>query len=512
MQINEIQGRICAFFSLQLDWLSLATKLKKPKAKIDFNAPIEISRGVSINQLLKGLENDTQTRLMGAIRLAHHKGLTNSQLMQLIRGTRKNRFNDGILAVGARQAQTLARTGTALVANQAKADFAAAHKEIIGIKVNATLDTRTSPICRHLDGHFYRIDEAKFPPYHFNCRSSVELITADYRTPAKRASMHGVVDGNLTYYEWLAQQDEKTQQMALGKARAKLFASGQISPKRFKQLQLDKNFEPITLDEMRRLEPELFGEVFKTVLQSPKTTKAATMRTDWGDLPNVMIAHSNSTITTHDLYTKAKAGDTKAALALVDDFVSDEFLQQLHKALQAHNDVYVLPVHAEEQLGRNKIPMAYATVLQNNLGLNVDLRIVQASKANRTQADGVGRLLKRVIFDGEVVAGRNYLIVDDVITQGGTLTDLKAYIESNGGRVVLVSTLNGKPNSAKLAITKATLGQLRKQAGKELEQWWQEQFGYDFSKLTESEARYLAKQIHRHGLDAVRDTLFKTRP
>lgn len=104
------------------------------------------------------------------------------------------------------------------------------------------------------------------------------------------------------------------------------------------------------------------------------------------------------------------------------------------------------------------------------------------------------------------------ICVDDVITQGGTLADLRAYVENNGGNVILASALNGKHNSAKLPITKATLGQLRKQAGKELEQWWQEKFNYDFAKLTESEARYLTKQIHRYGIESVRDTLFKTRP
>lgn len=235
------------------------------------------------------------------------------------------------------------------------------------------------------------------------------------------------------------------------------------------------------------------------------------MRTDWRDLPNVLIAHTAATITTHELYLLAKSGDTSAALALVDKYITDNFLQELFNVLHSSKDVFVLPVHAEEYLGRNKIPMAFAAIIQQNLGLQIDLDIVQASKAYRTQSDGVGRLLKRVIFNGKVVANRQYLIVDDVITQGGTLADLRGFIELNGGKVVAVSTLNGKPNSAKLPITKATLGQLRKQAGQDLEHWWQKEFYYDFSKFTESEARYLTKQIHRHGLDTVRDTLIKTR-
>ena len=63
-----------------------------------------------------------------------------------------------------------------------------------------------------------------------------------------------------------------------------------------------------------------------------------------------------------------------------------------------------------------------------------------------------------------------------------------------------------KPHFARLVITKPTLGQLRKSLGREFEAWWQEQFGYDFSKLTELEAWYINKQFTRSGVDAVRDT------
>ena len=77
--------------------------------------------------------------------------------------------------------------------------------------------------------------------------------------------------------------------------------------------------------------------------------------------------------------------------------------------------------------------------------------------------------------------------------------------------MVGVTALMGKPHSARLAITKPTLGQLRRSLGGDFEAWWQEQFGYDFSKLTESEARYINKQITRSGIDAVRDTIIALR-
>ena len=235
------------------------------------------------------------------------------------------------------------------------------------------------------------------------------------------------------------------------------------------------------------------------------------MRTDWENFPNIYIAHSANTITSHEKYVTAKAGDMASAQELVNDYLKDDFLEDLATFIKKFDDIYVLPVHAEEMAGRNKIPVAYATALQQILDLNLDTDIVQATRAYRTQADGIGRLVRRVNFEGDVVKDRNYLIVDDVVTQGGTLADLRGYIESKGGNVVAASTLSGKANSAKIAVTKSTLGQLRKLAGKELEQWWQEQFGYDFAKLTESEARYINKQIHRDGINAVRDKLIAAR-
>ena len=470
--------------------------------------------GITLDELLDAFTDTERKKITNAIRLAHHEGLPNAKLVQMIRGSRARNYQDGILAITTRHAKTIAHTGTAIVANQAKQQFIHDNKDIIkGIKVIATLDLRTSSICRGLDGVFMPLDKARYPPYHFNCRSSFEIVYDGYQTPKQRASMDGVVK-NQSYYEWLKNQPAQYQDEVLGKTRAKLFRDGGMTVERFRALQLDKHFTPLTLEQMRALEPKAFDKAFAAVvkLDNTKDRVLAVKRTDWGDLPNVMIAHAKDTITTHKHYQKAKSGELSSALFLVDEYLTDDFVLKLHHTIKGYDNVRIVPVHAEEQLGRNKIPMAYALALSEMLGVDMDLGIVQAKRAYRTSSDGVGRLLKRVSFDGVVLSGHHYMIVDDVITQGGTLADLRGFIESKGGKVILASTLNGKPNSAKLPITKATLGQLRKQAGKEIEQWWQEQFGYDFSQFTESEARYLAKQIHRYGIDAIRDILFASRP
>src|SRR5207249_11182772 len=82
---------------------------------------------------------------------------------------------------------------------------------------------------------------------------------------------------------------------------------------------------------------------------------------------------------------------------------------------------------------------------------------------------------------------------DDFIGQGGTLANLRGFLESHGAMVIGATTLTGKAYSAKLKLTEETLRNLRGKYGRELEEWWLATFGYGFERLTESEARYLIR-------------------
>lgn len=136
--------------------------------------------------------------------------------------------------------------------------------------------------------------------------------------------------------------------------------------------------------------------------------------------------------------------------------------------------------------------MAHA--LGGILDQEVDEEIVQASNVSRTQQDGFGRLVNQPQFSGEVRTDKPYFLVDDTLTQGGTLASLKGYIESQGGKVIGISTLTGKQYSSKIALSPETLDQLRQQyQSTDLETWWETQYGYGFDKLTESEANYLIR-------------------
>ena len=65
-----------------------------------------------------------------------------------------------------------------------------------------------------------------------------------------------------------------------------------------------------------------------------------------------------------------------------------------------------------------------------------DLGVTQINVVAHTGADGFSRLARQAEFAGVVQVGCEYVLVDDFVGMGGTLANLKGYIESNGGRVL----------------------------------------------------------------------------
>lgn len=233
-------------------------------------------------------------------------------------------------------------------------------------------------------------------------------------------------------------------------------------------------------------------------------------RSPWGkDFPEVILHGRLADATSHPDYVAAKGGDDAAARRLVRDVLSPDAIGKL-KALVGVRPAIALGVHAEEAVSRNAIPSAMADILGKVLGIEVDLDIMQSAKVGRTAQDGFGRLANQPGFDGPVRNDKPYLIMDDTLTQGGTLANLKGYIENRGGEVLAATALTGKQYSAKIAIDSSTLEQLRDQYdGTGLEAWWHNRFGYGFDSLTESEGRYL---LRAKDADKVRDRVAAAGP
>jgi DNA repair protein RadC/GNAT superfamily N-acetyltransferase len=226
----------------------------------------------------------------------------------------------------------------------------------------------------------------------------------------------------------------------------------------------------------------------------------------WSGFPEALIGSTLGSSTRHPDYRAAKAGDTDAAWRVVRDIMPDETIERVRSMLGGRKPV-VVPVHAQEAAGRNKLPVALARLLADRLGLEVATDIVQASAVHRGGKDGFYRLANQPQFDGPVAAG-DYLLVDDTLTQGGTIAQLAEHIEQGGGRVAGVVALTGKQYSARIGLTDGTLAEIR-QKHADLEPWWREQFGYGFDGLTESEARYIL--VSGQSSDAIRNRVTAAR-
>lgn len=247
-----------------------------------FAAPLSV-RGPDGGKLLESFIKDWTklevSKVTGLIRQATFEGQTNAQIIRTVRGTRANKFKDGLLATTSRNAEAIVRTSVQHVASTARMQTMQANEDLLqGYEWNATLDSRTTTQCRSLDGTVFDFGKGPRPPIHIRCRSTVTAVLKEqYRIVGKgeRSSVNGPVPGDLNYYDWLKTQNAQFQNDAIGPTRAKLLRDGGLTAKQFSNLQLDRKFKPLTLAQMRKKEPIAFE---KALANQPLTKKAESLR------------------------------------------------------------------------------------------------------------------------------------------------------------------------------------------------------------------------------------------
>jgi SPP1 gp7 family putative phage head morphogenesis protein len=234
-----------------------------------FAYPLQVT-GLDGGKLLKpfisGWTRSETMRVTNAIRLGFAQGQTNAEIVKAIRGTAEQNFNDGVLAVSNRNARAVVQTAIQHVATTARMETLKANQDVVlGYRWVSTLDKKTSAQCKSLDGRVFELGKGPLPPAHINCRSTTvpsTRLSAAFSKGATRASVGdsggGQVDAGLGYYDWLATQPASFQDAALGPVRGKLFRSGGLTPDKFAALQLSTNFKPLTLEQMKALEPKMF--------------------------------------------------------------------------------------------------------------------------------------------------------------------------------------------------------------------------------------------------------------
>jgi orotidine-5'-phosphate decarboxylase len=96
-------------------------------------------------------------------------------------------------------------------------------------------------------------------------------------------------------------------------------------------------------------------------------------------------------------------------------------------------------------------------------------------------------------FTGEVDAGADYLLVDDHVGFGGTLANLRGFVEHHGGHVIGMTPLTETREARHIAVRNEVLEVLEEKHGDELKQFWRAEFGHGTECLTNIEAGYLCR-------------------
>ena len=224
--------------------------------------PIQINdKGESklMQALIKGFTPNEVNRVNGVVRNGFYSGATIQDMITAIRGTKKNNFNDGVLVTTRRSAETIARTATNHVSSVARQSTFKANQDVLkGWEFTATLDNRTTTICRFNDGQVHPIGSGPIPPLHLGCRSSAVPVVkdkfdifGDAGTRASKGADGGKQVRNQSYYDWLSTQPKFFQEEVLGKSQAQLFRKGGLSAEQFRKLTSSKFGQPLTLQEIK---------------------------------------------------------------------------------------------------------------------------------------------------------------------------------------------------------------------------------------------------------------------
>ena len=145
-------------------------------------------------------------------------------------------YQGGVIPTSTNEAAGVVRTAVNQIATRAQKDTYEANGDITKEYIyTATLDDRTTPICRSLDGRRFRYKDGPMPPQHWGCRSSIRPVI-DWEAeglkappPGQRAAQGGPVPATWDYTTWLRAQSQEVQDRILGPARAKLFRAGTVT-------------------------------------------------------------------------------------------------------------------------------------------------------------------------------------------------------------------------------------------------------------------------------------------
>ena len=255
--------------------------------------------GRTLKEWASSIAEEDLRRIENAIRVGMVAGESSAEIARRVVGTARLRGVDGVTEISRRAAASISRTVVNHISNEARREFMLANSDLFDEEqFVATLDSRTTPICRSYDGQRFPVGKGPYPPLHFNCRSlRVAVLLGDVLgdRPAKPVTQRmllreyarqrgiavptdrdglprgtkkdydvfarrrireltGRVPGNMSYQQWLTKQPREFQDDVLGVTRARLFRNGGLTLDRF----VNRRGDNIPLRDLARLHAEAF--------------------------------------------------------------------------------------------------------------------------------------------------------------------------------------------------------------------------------------------------------------
>jgi SPP1 gp7 family putative phage head morphogenesis protein len=282
---------------------------------------VEPFMGATLKDWAEQIREADITRIEQQIRIGLVQGESVRQISRRVTGTVRLEGTDGVTAITRRGAESITRTATNSIAAASRRELFLANADLMDQELfTATLDSRTTPICRSLDGKLYPVGKAPRLPLHFGERSVISPVIngevvgqrpvrnftqkqllrefaeqKGIKAPAKRASLPkgtkgefdafarkrmreltGQAPAKLSYQEWLKGQPARFQDDILGPTRGELFRKGNLTLDRF----VAPSGRELTLAELASFDADAFRAAgFDPVAFTSGTARVATRTT-----------------------------------------------------------------------------------------------------------------------------------------------------------------------------------------------------------------------------------------
>lgn len=255
--------------------------------------------GRTLKEWSKSLRASDLRRIEDQVKIGLTRGESSDRIARRIIGTAKLKGVDGVTQITRRGAEAIIRTAVSSYSNETREAFFEGNADLFTNELFvATLDGRTTAICRSLDGKRFKIHEGPIPPLHFSCRSiRVAAISSEAignrpaRTYTQRAllrefgkqeglgnitarsnlprghkgefdsfaarrirEMTEVLPAKVSYQEWLMRQPAAFQNDILGVTKGKLFRQGGLTLDKF----VDAKGKEFTLSQLARRDMDAF--------------------------------------------------------------------------------------------------------------------------------------------------------------------------------------------------------------------------------------------------------------